>query len=48
MLEKSLHLFTGFEWNSSLFEPRQELFPKGLPKGNSLCEGRIKELKTRE
>ena len=37
MLEKSIHLFTGFEWNSSLFEPRQELFPKGLPEGNSFC-----------
>ena len=31
-LENSIHLFTGFEWNSSLFKLRQELFTGACPR----------------
>ena len=36
------HLFTGCEWNSSLFDSRQKLFPSGKPSGGNSCLGLIK------
>lgn len=34
------HLSNGFEWGGFLSNPRTELFPKGLPEGNSLFDER--------